>query len=82
MCIQTANLDYVFGNNTVTFNGSYSVGDSECVVVTVSAPRDNLVEGTEYFIANIYTLDIQVFIFIVDRDCETLDYYFIVSHLP
>ena len=32
-------LDYIFYNNTVTFNGSYLVGDSECVTVNVSVAQ-------------------------------------------
>jgi hypothetical protein len=63
--------DYVFYNQTITFNGSYSAGDSECVSATAYAPDDYEVEGTESFNVRV---DLScgnssiVCIFIVDDD--------------
>ena len=54
----------------ILFNGSYSVGDSECGTLNVSALSDNLVEGTEAFTASLYNLDTSVTIFIIDIDCK------------
>ena len=54
----------------VVFNGSYSVGDSECVLMNVSALSDNLVEGTEAFTVTVHRLDTSVTIFIIDNDCK------------
>ena len=66
-------LDYVFYNDTVLINGSYSIGDSECTTVIVSAPDDNLVESTEVFHAVVLTgatSHSYASIFIIDNDCE------------
>ena len=66
-------LDYVFYNETLIFNGSYSVGDSECMTVRVFAPDDNLVESTEVFKAIVSpgaSSLTSVSIFIIDNDCE------------
>ena len=68
-------LDYVFYNETLVFNGSYSAGDSECITVLVSVPDDNLVESTEVFHAIVFYYsgaDIlsSASIFIIDNDCE------------
>ena len=66
-------LDYVFYNETLIFNGSYSVGESECMTVRVYAPEDNLVEGTEVFNAIVFpgaNSLTSVSIFIIDNDCE------------
>ena len=54
----------------VVFDGSYSVGDSKCVTVNVSALSDNLVEGTEAFTVTVHMLDTSVTIFIIDNDCK------------
>ena len=54
----------------ILFNGSYSVGDSECGTLNVSALSDNLVEGAEAFTASLYKLDTSVTIFIIDIDCK------------
>ena len=63
-------MDYIFNNETITFNGSYSVGDSECVVVTLSALSDDKVEGTEdismYFQPEVNAVSV----FIIDNDCK------------
>ena len=66
-------LDYLFYNETLIFNGSYSFGDSECMTVRVFGPEDNLVEGREVFYAIVFpgasSLTF-VSIFIIDNDCE------------
>ena len=54
----------------VLFNGSYSVGDSECVTMNISALSDNLVEGTESFAVDLDKLNTTVTIFIIDNDCK------------
>ena len=68
----------MFYNDALIFNGSYSVGDSECTTVRVSAPDDNLVEGTEVFNATVSPGTISknfVSIFIIDNDCECVGFY-------
>lgn len=60
-------LDFIFSNNAIIFNGSYSVGDSECV--TVNAISDNLVEGTQNFYVQV-DLFHAVSVFIIDNDCK------------
>ena len=60
-------LDYIFSNITIIFNGSYSVGDSECVIV--NAFSDNLVEGTEKFYVQVDSFH-TVPVFIIDNDCK------------
>ena len=68
--IYTDGRDYNATNFTITFNGSYSVGDNECVVYTVSAQDDGIVEGTESFgvvMPDISTIPI---VFIIDNDCK------------
>ena len=72
--LYTADLDYVFHNDTIIFNGSYSVGDSECVEVIINALKDDLVEGTELFFADINRINLHVFIFIIDSNCKFLIY--------
>ena len=73
-------LEYLFYNDTIIFNGSYSVGDSECVSVYVNVYDDNLVEGTE----EVSDVDndnddgfhfpgINVQTFIIDNDCKHFD---------
>ena len=69
--IPVDDLDYVLNYNyVVLFNGSYSVGDSECMTMNVSALSDNLVEGTESFAFHLYKLKTTVNIFIIDKDCK------------
>ena len=69
--IPVAELDYVLNyNHMVLFNGSYSVGDSECVTMNVSALSDKLVEGTESFAFDLDKLNTTVTIFIIDSDCK------------
>ena len=64
-------LDYVLNYNyVVLFNGSYSVGDSECMTMNVSALSDNLVEGTESFAVDLDKLKTTITIFIIDSDCK------------
>ena len=66
-------LDYVFYNDTITFDGRYSVGESECTTVRVFAPDDNLVESTEVFNATVFPRAsslTSVSIFIIDNDCK------------
>ena len=66
-------LDYVFYNDTVLFDGSYSIGDSKCTTVRVSAADDNLVESTEVFHATVIpgaNSQSYVSIFIIDKNCE------------
>ena len=67
-------LDYIFYNNTVTFNGSYLVGDSECVTVNVSVADDNLVEGTKVFNVLVRPLSTLISIFIIDNDCKLFSF--------
>ena len=62
--------DYTFYNRTIVFNGSYSDGDSECVLVTCVAHADNAVEGTETLTVIIEQIDTPVTIFIIDSNCE------------
>ena len=71
--IPVAELDYVLNyNHMVLFNGSYSVGDSECVTVNVSVLSDKLVEGTESFAFDLDKLNTTVTIFIIDSDCKCM----------
>ena len=72
--------EYLFYNDTIIFNGSYSVGDSECVSVYVNVYDDNLVEGTEEvsYVDNdnddgFHFPGINVQTFIIDNDCKSLD---------
>ena len=71
VCIYTDGRDFNATNFTITFNGSYSFGDDECVVSTVSAQDDGIVEGTESFWVliqpEIPTIPI---VFIIDNDCK------------
>ena len=70
LCMYTDGRDFNATNFTITFNGSYSVGDNECVVYTVSAQDDGIVEGTESFgvvMPDISTIPI---VFIIDNDCK------------
>jgi hypothetical protein len=64
--------DYILYNQSITFNGSYSEGDSECVMVYVRAVEDSLVEGTEVIpvaVIPYFSEDpTPVSIFIVDND--------------
>ena len=62
--LYTADLEYVFHNDTIIFNGSYSVGDSECVAMDVSVPDDNLVEGTEKIEATSNDIFITIYIIV------------------
>ena len=68
----------MFYNDALIFNGSYSVGEYECMTVRVSAPDDNLVEGTEVFNATVSpgaTSKHLVSIFIIDNDCECMGFF-------
>ena len=76
-CTYTDGRDFNATNFNITFNGSYSVGDDECAVSTVSAKDDGIVEGTESFWVliqpEISTIPI---VFIIDNDCKVfLNYY-------
>ncbi|CAI8019852.1 SCO-spondin [Geodia barretti] len=62
-------IDYTLFNQTITFVGNYSLGDSECAVVDVTTIDDNIVEGTEVisvFITPGPTATISIFI--IDND--------------
>ena len=77
-------LDYVFYNDTLTFDGSYSVGESECTTVRVFAPDDNLVESTEVFNAIVFpgaSSLTSVSIFIIDNDCKWVFVLSLFSHI-
>ncbi|CAI8047420.1 Deleted in malignant brain tumors 1 protein [Geodia barretti] len=60
--------DYTFYNETIVFNGSYSEGDSECVVVTVIAHTDGIVEGIEMISVSVGQLVNPVYVFVIDYD--------------
>lgn len=64
--------DYIFYDDAIVFNGSYSVGEEECVVVNVNAPDDYLVEGNELFNVVIDSFDISPApcVYIIDNDCK------------
>ena len=65
--------DYMFYNQTITFNGSYLVGDTQCAIAATYALDDNKVEGTESFSVQVdLSRDFTeiVHIFIIDNDCE------------
>ena len=65
----------MFYNQTITFNGSYLVGDTECVIAATYALDDNKVEGTESFSVQVdLSRDFTeiLHIFIIDKDCELL----------
>ena len=64
--------DYTFYNETIVFNGSYSEGDSECVVVTVIAHTDGIVEGIEMISVSVGQLVNPVYVFVIDDDCKLL----------
>ena len=65
--------DYIASNVTITFNGSYSVGDSECELVNVSALDDNLVEGIETFHFFLRPeISFPLVTFIIDSNCKVL----------
>jgi hypothetical protein len=60
--------DFTFYNETVVFNGSYSEGDSECLVVTVVAHTDGIVEGIEMISVSVGQLATPVSVFVIDSD--------------
>ena len=62
--------EYVASNVTITFNGSYSVGDSECELVNVSALDDNLVGGFSLMLQPAISLPLVTFI--TDNNCKML----------
>ncbi|CAI8047192.1 Scavenger receptor cysteine-rich domain-containing group B protein, partial [Geodia barretti] len=61
-------VDHTFSNQTITFAGNYSLGDSECAVVNVTTIDDNIVEGTEVISVFITPGPIVASIFIIDND--------------
>ena len=65
-------VDHTFSNQTITFAGNYSLGDSECAVVNVTTIDDNIVEGTEVILVFITPGPIVASIFIIDNDCKAL----------
>ena len=65
-------VDHMFSNQTITFAGNYSLGDSECAVVNVTTIDDNLVEGSEVITVFITPGPIVVSIFIIDNDCKAI----------
>ena len=65
-------IDYTLFNQTITFVGNYSLGDSECAVMNVTTIDDNIVEGTEVISVFITPgLTATISIFIIDNDCRT-----------
>lgn len=73
----TVGSDYSPFSGIIKFRGDYSVGDTECVVVYVTAPDDNLVEKTEVFYAeafadhgNVAVDDSEILFYIIDNDCK------------
>ena len=75
--------DYIFYNQTVTFSGNYSVGDTECVVAPTYAAADNEVEGTEFIRVEVNVsrnLTERVRIFIIDNDCKLSSSYGFMTH--
>ena len=66
----TDGADYKFPNQTITFSGNYSLGDSECAVVNVTTIDDDIVEGTEVISVFITPGPIVASIFIIDNDCK------------
>ena len=63
--------DYIFYDDVITFNGSYLVGDNECVLVYVNVPDDNLVEGNELFNVKISSgISPAPCVYIIDNDCK------------
>ena len=65
-------IDYTLFNQTITFAGNYSLGDSECAVVNITTIDDNIVEGTEVISVFITPGPIVASIFIIDNDCKAL----------
>ena len=70
----TVESDYLPFNESIYFRGNYSVGDTECVVVYVTAPDDNLVEKTEVFYievsaeyGNVAVDDSEILFYIIDK---------------
>ena len=66
--VSTGDLEYFFHNNTIIFNGNYSVGESECVAMDVSVPDDNVVKGIKEIETEISGICISIFI--IDNDCK------------
>ena len=70
-CVDGKDFVTTYHPSTVTFNGSYSVGDSECVMVNVHALEDSLVDGTERFTVLIQPeINCNPVVFIIDNDCK------------
>lgn len=73
-------IDYLFDSDYIIFNGSYSVGDSECVMIDIVANTDNVVEGMEVIKANVNEKQeddrrlSSISIFIIDNDCMFMEY--------
>ena len=70
--------DYLPFNESIYFRGEYSVGDTECVVVYVTAPDNNLVEKTEVFYievfadnGNVAVDDSEILFHIIYNDCKS-----------
>ena len=73
----TVGSDYSPFSGSIYFRGDYSVGDTECVVVYVTSPDDNLVEKTEVFYTeavadygNVAVDDSEILFYIIDNDCK------------
>lgn len=70
--------DFLPFDGNIYFRGDYSVSDTECVVVYVTAPDDNLVERTEVFYTevfagrgNVAVDDSEILFHIIDNDCKS-----------
>ena len=65
-----SSLDY----SHVTFNGTYSTGDSECIEIFITALEDNFIEDTEtlsiYSFSNFEDDFPMIQVFIIDNDCK------------
>ena len=68
----------MFYNQSITFNGSYSVGDTECAIAPTYAPADYEVEGTEFISVEVNVsrdFTERIRIFIIDNDCKLSSSY-------
>ena len=67
----TEEKDFLPFNTSVTLNGTYSVGHSECVALNITAVEDNIVEDTETFlIVSGSSSGPELVFFIIDNDCK------------
>ena len=55
---------------TLTFDGLYSTGDTECITMNLAAVEDSLVEHIEDFSLNIHPRIAEVVFYIIDNDCK------------